>query len=280
MPNLAELVGTLVGLIGSQFAASSLRLGPAPSLAIFLVGLVLLSLVARPATRWTTRDLGRLATVPRAMALAAESGEVAAFSLGSAGVSRATSAFDRLQTLAALPVLSYVARAAARSGVPLRVTANDPVVVHLAEVTLDDAHRATETPERAERSRAEYVGEGRPVAAATALADTGGPAAAFIDGGLAEEALLLLESTADGAGWTSSGTAAASQAGSVLLTAEGTLIAPELYQAPSDLRTTGHDRIAVLASNRLSLAVIAVAILGSLAAIAAGVDLAGPLAGR
>jgi hypothetical protein len=280
MPNLGELVGTLVGLIGSQFAASSLRLGPAPSIAIFLIVLVLLSLVARPATRWTTRDLGRLATLPRAMALAAESGAAAAFSLGSAGVGRATSAFDRLQTLAALPVLGHVARAAARAGVPLRVTANDAVAVHLAEVTLDDAHRATETPERVERSRAEYVGEGRPVAAATALAEARRPAAAFVEGGLAEESLLLLEGTADGADWTSIGTAAASQAGSVLLIGEGTLIGPELYQAPSDLRATGHDRTGVLASNRLVVGVIAVVLVGSLAALAAGVDLAGPLAGR
>ncbi|HYM53220.1 MAG TPA: DUF6754 domain-containing protein [Candidatus Dormibacteraeota bacterium] len=280
MPNLGELLGTLVGLIGSQFAASSLRLGPAPSIAIFLVVLVLLSLVARPATRWTTRDLGRLAMVPRAMALAAESGAAAAFSLGSAGVSRATSAFDRLQTLAALPVLGHVARTAARAGVPLRVTANDAVAVHLAEVTLDDAHRATETPERGERSRAEYVGEGRPVAAAVALTDAAWPAAAFVAGGLAEESLLMLQATADDADWTSAGTGAPSQAGSVLLSGDGALIGPELYQAPSDLRASGHDRTGVLASNRLILAVIGLVLVGSFAAVAAGVDLAGALAGR
>jgi hypothetical protein len=280
MPNLGELVGTLVGLIGSQFAASSLRLGPAPSIAIFLIVLVLLSLVARPATRWTTRDLGRLAMVPRAMALAAESGAAAAFSLGSAGVSRATSAFDRQQTLAALPVLGHVARAAARAGVPLRVTANDVVAIHLAEVTLDDAHRLSETPERGERSRAEYVGEGRPVAAAMALTDAGWPAAAFVAGGLAEESLLMLQATADDADWTSAGTAAVSQAGSVLLSGDGALIGPELYQAPSDLRASGHDRTGVLASNRLILAVIGLVLLGSFAAVAAGVDLAGALAGR
>ncbi|MGH2416902.1 MAG: hypothetical protein ACRDFY_01075, partial [Candidatus Limnocylindria bacterium] len=94
MPNIGELIGSLVALIGSLVGASSLRLGPLPAVTIFLVGLVLLSLVARPATRWTTRDLGRLAGVPRAMALAAESGAAAGFSLGSAGVARATSAFD------------------------------------------------------------------------------------------------------------------------------------------------------------------------------------------
>ena len=45
----------------------------------------------------------------------------------------------------------------------------------------------------------------------TALADAGAPAAAFVDGGLSEEALLMLHGSSDGAAWTSFGTAAASQ---------------------------------------------------------------------
>ena len=280
MPNIGELIGGLVALIGSQIGASSLRLGPLPAVATFLVGLVLLSLVARPPTRWTTRDLGRLAGVPRAMALAAESGASAGFSLGTAGVARATSAFDRMQTLAALPMLGHIARAAASAGVPLRVTANDPVAVHLAEVVLADAHRFTETPERAERSQAQFLGEGRPTVAGMALAEPVTPEAAFVGGGIAEESLLLFEGTLAGASWTSVGTAAASQAGSVLLMGEGTLIGPELYQASSDLRVTGHDRTGVLASNRLILAVTAVLVIASAIALAAGVDLAGTLAGR
>lgn len=280
MPNIGELIGSLVALIGSQVAASSLRLGPLPVVTILFVGLVLLSLVARPATRWTTRDLGRLAGIPRAMALAAESGEAAGFSLGTAGVARATSAFDRMQTLAALPILGHVARAAASAGVPLQVTANDPVAVHLAEAVLADAHRSTQTPERAERSGALYLGEGRPAVAGMSLADPVKAQAAFVAGGMGEESLLLLEGTLPGASWTSVGTAAASQAASVLLTAEGALIGPELYEASSDLRATGHDRTGVLASNRLILVVIAVLGIGSALALAAGVDLAGPLAGR
>ena len=36
--------------------------------------LVLLALLARPVTRWTTRDLGRLAALPRGLAIAAEAG--------------------------------------------------------------------------------------------------------------------------------------------------------------------------------------------------------------
>lgn len=278
MPDLGRLVGELVSLLGDQLAASSLRLGLVPTLVLSGVVLVLLSLVARPTSRWTVRDLGRLAGVGRALALAAESGGVAAFSLGTAGVARAVSAVDRVQTLAALPILAHVARAAARSGVPLRVSANDPVAVHLGEAVLLEAHRRTETLERHERSRAEYVGEGRATAAASALAETTSPATAFAMGGLSEEGLLLLEGLGQGADWTSYGTAAPSQASSVLLTGAGALIGPELFQAPSDLRG-GPERTGVLASNRLIVAAVAVLIIGSALALVADIDLATALAG-
>lgn len=278
MPDIGRLIADLVGFIGEQVAASSLRLGPIPSVTLFLVLLVLLGLVARPSTRWTVRDLGRLAAVGRAMALAAESGGVAAFSLGTAGIARATSAADRIQTLAALPILAIVAHAAARSGVPFRVTANDLVAAHLGQVTLEDAHRRTATGERAHLSRAEYLGEGRPVAAAAALAGEG-TSAAFVAGGLSEEATLQLSGNARDAAWTSFGTAAPSQVPAVLLTGEGTLIGPELFQAPSDLQV-GAERTGVMAANRLLLAAVGVILLGSLVTLAAGIDLATILAGR
>jgi len=278
--DIGRLLGDLLGFIGSQVGASSLRLGPLPTLALLAVVLVLLSLVARPSTRWMVRDLGRLAAVSRAMALAAEAGGTAAFSLGTAGVARATSAFERLQTMAALPILSHVARAAARAGVPLRVTSNDIVAVYLAEGALADAHRATDTDERRLRSRAEFTGEGRAVPAAVALAEQATPAVALADGALAEESLLLLDGVAGDAGWTSFGTASASQVASVLLTGDGTLAGPDLYQAPSDLRAAGHERTGVLAANRLLLVAAAVIVIGSVAALAGGVDLAALLAGR
>ena len=118
------------------------------------------------------------------------------------------------------------------------------------------------------------------MAAAIALAEAGAPAAAFVDGGLAEEALLLLNGAQEGAAWTSFGTAAASQAGSVMLEGDGNLIGPELYQAPSDLRAAGHERTGVLAANRIIVAALVTIVLGSLLAVAGGVDLAGVLAGR
>jgi hypothetical protein len=278
--DLGQLVGNLLSFFGEQLGASSLRLGPLPTLALLAVVLVLLSLIARPSTRWIVRDLGHLAAVGRAMALAAEAGGEAAFSLGTAGVARATSALDRLQTLAALPILGHVARAAARAGVPLRVTANDIVAVHLAEGTLAEAHRLTETEERRRRARAEFTGEGRAVPAAAALAGQDAPAAAFADGGLAEESLLLLDGVANGAAWTRFGTASTSQIASVLLQGEGTLVGPELFQAPSDLRGSGHARTGVLAANRLILAAVVVIVVGSAIVVGAGVDFAAALAGR
>jgi hypothetical protein len=276
--DVGRLAGDVIAFIGSQIGASSLRLGPLPTLALLAVLLVLLSLVARPSTRWVVRDLGRLAAVARVMAVAAESGAEASFSLGTAGVARATSALERLQTLAALPILSHAARAAARAGVPLRVTGNDIVAVQLADAVLADAHLATDTAERRYRARASYLGEGRPVAAADALAEPTSPAAAFAIGGMAEESILLL----DGATrtWTSYGTASASQVGSVLLDGQGTLVGPELFQAPSDLRSAGHERTGVLAANRLLMAAAAVIVVASVAALVTGTDLAAALAGR
>jgi hypothetical protein len=278
--DLGRLVGDILSFIGAQVGSSSLRLGPLPTLALLAVPLVLLSLVARPSTRWMVRDLGRLAAVGRAMALAAEAGGEAAFSLGTAGVARAVSAFERLQTMAALPILAHVARAAARAGVPLQVTANDIVAVQLAEGILADAHRATETEERRLRSRAVFVGEGRAVPAGAAMAEERSKSAALADGGFAEESLLLMDGIAGGAAWTSFGTASASEVASVLLSGDGTLVGPELYQAPSDVRSGGHERTGVLAANRLLMAAVVVIVVGSLAAVASGFDLAPALAGR
>jgi len=66
----------------------------------------------------------------------------------------------------------------------------------------------------------------------------------------------------------------------VMLEGDGNLIGPELYQAPSDLRAAGHERTGVLAANRIIVAALVTIVLGSLLAVAGGVDLAGVLAGR
>lgn len=280
MPDLGELFGGVVRFIGDQVGESSLRLGPVPAISIFLIALVLLSLVARPTTRWATRDLGRLGRVPRAMALAAESGAAAAFSLGTAGIVRATSAAQRIQTLAALPILGHVARAAARSGVPLHVTTNDPVAAQLAEAALRDAHERTETVERADRSRVEYLGEGRATAAGLALATRDPVSTSFVMGGLSEESILLTMGHVADAEWSSIGTATAAQATTPELTGEGALIGPELFLAESDLQPAGHERTGVQAGNRLIVAAIAILVIGSLVAAVAGVDVTGAIAGH
>ncbi|MGZ8563532.1 MAG: hypothetical protein ACXWWU_07930, partial [Candidatus Limnocylindria bacterium] len=80
MPNLGELAAQLIRVLTDAVGSSSMRLGAAPTVAILLVLLVLLSLLARPTARWSAKDLGRLAEVRRAMALAAESGADAAIS--------------------------------------------------------------------------------------------------------------------------------------------------------------------------------------------------------
>jgi hypothetical protein len=280
MPDIGQFVADLFSYIGSQVGASSLRLGPVPAISVFLVVLVLLSLVARPTSRWATRDIGRLARVGRAMALAAESGAAAAFSLGTAGIARATSSIERMQTLAALPILAHVARAAARSGVPLRVSTNDPVAAHLASATLDAAHARTETLERAERSGVEFLGEGRATAAAAALTGSDPSSASFVVGGMAEEAMLLTYGSVAGAAWSSTGTAVASEASSVELLGDGTMIGAELFHAPSDLHAGNHERTGVQAANRLIVASIVILVVGSLVAFVGGVDVTGAIAGH
>ncbi len=289
MPNIGDLIGRLIGIVGDAIGSSSARLGPAATATVLLVLLVLLALLARPVTRWTTRDLGRLAALPRGLAIAAEAGAGAAVSLGTAGVARSVAAVQRLQTLAALPLLGHVARAAARAGVPLEVTTNDPVAALLAEATLAAAHDRTGTPERLGQSRVTYVGEGRATEAARALAGHDGGArleAAATDhamslvlGGVAEDGLLLMMGAATGEAATTFGTAAASGASSVLLTAEGTLIGAELFQAGSDLRPGGA-RAGVLAANRLIWLAATLLVVGSLLQLLGIVDLAGFLVGR
>src|SRR5918999_1255039 len=272
MPNVGELISGLLEFVGSILGDSELRLGFGPTLAILGVLLVLLHLVARPTSRWTTRDLGGLAAVSHAMAYAAEAGSTAAFSLGTAGLVRSTEAVRRLQTLAALPLLDHVARAAARSGVPLRVTTNDPITATAATAVLESAHVRAASSERAGRSRAEYVGEGRFTAAGRALAEGQGSAAAFAFGSLGEEAMLLLDGLGSRSAATTAGTADATQATSALLAADQALLGPELYLAPADLRASGGERNVVLATNRVLFIVLAVLGVGTLLALAAVVD--------
>lgn len=271
MPNLGELFANLIGIVGDALGASSLRLGIGPTLAVLGVVLVLLQLIARPVSRWVTRDPGGLAGVGRAMALAAEAGTVAVISVGNAGLARSTNATARLMTLGGMPILRHVARAAARSGVPLRVSVNDPLATLVARWTVEGAHRGTATIERSGRSRVTFSGEGRPAAAGLALADAARPAAAFAAGSLGEEALLQLEGLGRRAGSSSFATAEASQAATVLLAGSGALVGPELFQAPADLRAGSTERTTAIAGNRLigfavALVVIATALaLGGLA---------------
>jgi hypothetical protein len=280
MPNLGELAAYLVGLVTDAVGSSSMRLGAAPTVAILVVLLALLSLAARPGARWAASDLGGLARVGRVMALAAESGADATISLGSAGVGRTASATDRYQTLAALPLLGHVADAAARAGVPLRVTTNDPVAALLAQATLAGAHRRTATPERESSAAVEYIGEGRPASAAFALATARPHGVAVVAGGLGEEALLVLDGVLGDAEWSLGATASASQAAGPLLDGDGALVGPELFQAAGEIGADGHARTAVLAANRLIWSAVGLLLVGSLITWAGGPQVAAFLTGR
>ncbi len=267
MPTPAELLGRVVRFVGEILGSSSLRFDVGPTLVALGIVLVLLQLVARPVTRWVTSDAAGLAGIGRAMALAAESGTDAVVSLGGGGLVRATDALARLQTLAALPILAHVARAAARSGVPLRVLTNDPLVGMVGTATLDAAHAATATQERLGRSRIILVGEGRPALAGLPMTTTARPAAAFALGSLREEALLHLDGLGGGAGSLAIASAEASQASSLLLGGSQALIGPEPYQAAADLRAGVDERTMVMAANRLIAIALVVIVLGSILAL-------------
>jgi hypothetical protein len=261
VPTPAELVGRLVRFVGDVLGASTLRFEIGTTLVVLGVLLVLLQLIARPVSRWVTTDVGGLAAVNRAMALAAEAGTDAVVSLGTAGIARSTDAFGRLQTLSSMPLLGHVARAAARAGVPLRVLTNDALAGVAAAAALDSAHERTATLERLGRSRIVMVGEGRAAAAGLVMTARARPAAAVATGSVREEAMLHLEGLRGGAGSLTAATAEAAQAPSAILAGGGALIGPELFQAASDLRADTNERTMVMAANRLIVvAVLAVAV--------------------
>ena len=272
MPDPAELVARLVRFVGEILGASSLRFDIGPTLAVLVVLLVLLQLVARPVSRWVTSDAGGLTAAGRAMALAAEAGTDVVVSLGAGGLVRGTDALARLQTLAAMPVLAHVARAAARSGVPLRVLTNDPLAAVVADATVEAGHASTETLERIGRSRVLVVGEGRPATAGLVMTARARPAAAFVVGSIREEATLHLEGLRSGAGALVAGSAEPAQVSSILLAGGGTLVGPEPYQAAADLRADPNERTMVLAANRLILIVVALIVVGTALALGGVLD--------
>ena len=267
MPSPAELVQRLVSFVGDVLGSSSLRFEIGPTLVVLGVLLVLLQLVARPVTRWQTTDAGGLTGIGRSMAVAAEAGTDAVVSLGGGGIARSTDALARLQTLAALPLLDRVARAAARSGVPLRVLTNDALAGVAADVAVGGAHRRTSTLERIGRSRVVMVGEGRPALAGLVTTARARPAAAVALGSLREEAVLELAGLGGGAGTMVAGTAEPAQAPTVVV-AGGGLIGPALFTAAADLRADLNERTMVLAANRLLAASVAIVAIGTVLSVA------------
>ena len=272
MPTPAELLERLINFVGDVLGSSSLRFDIGPTLIILGILLVFLQLVARPVTRWQTSDAGGLAGIGRAMALAAEAGTDAVVVLGGAGIARSTDSLARLQTLAALPLLGHVARAAARSGVPLRVLVNDALVGVAADAAVDAAHRRTATLERLGRSRIVVAGEGRPALAGLAMTARARPAAALAMGSLREEGALLLDGLRNGGGSLSAGTAEAAQAPAVILAGGGALIGPQLFAAAADLRADPNERTMVIAANRIIITAVVVLVAGSALALFGVID--------
>lgn len=272
MPTPAELVGRLVSFVSEVLGASSLRFEIGPTLVVLGILLAFLQLVARPVSRWVSADAGGLLAVGRAMALAAEAGTDAVVSLGTAGIARSTDALGRIQTLAAMPILGHVARAAARSGVPLRVLTNDPLAAVVAGAALDTAYASSAATERIGRSRVVMIGEGRPTAAGLVMTTRARPAAAIAAGSLREEGMLHLEGLRSSAGSLTAATAEAAQAPAPIVAGGGALIGPAIFQVAADLRADAYERTAVVAANRILVAVVVVLVVASVLSLAEVID--------
>ena len=280
MPTPAELLERLINFVGEVLGSSSLRLEVGPTLIVLGVLLVLLQLVARPISRWQTTDAGGLAAIGRAMALAAEAGTDAVVVLGGAGIARSTDSLARLQTLAALPLLGHVARAAARSGVPLRVLVERPAGGRhrrggpRCRPPSDGHDRAPgRVAHRRLRGGPSGVGRARDDRA-RAPGGRDSPSAAC-----ARTGTLLLEGLRSGGGSLSAGTAEAAQAPTTLLAGGGVLLGAELFTAAADLRADPTERTMVMAANRLLVAALAVLAVGSVLSLAGVIEPDRPAAG-
>ncbi len=177
------------------------------------------------------------------------------------------------------PLLGHVARAAARSGVPLRVLVNDPIAASLASATVDAAHASTATMERQGRTRIVIVGDGRPTMAGLAMTTRARPAAAFAFGSHREEALLHFDGLRSSAGSLTTASAEAAQAPTLRLGGGSALIGPELFQAGADLRSSVDERTMVIAGNRLIGMAVAVIVVGTVLAMVGLIDLGAILVG-
>src|SRR4029077_12859206 len=104
-------------------------------------------------------------------------------------------------------------------------------------------------------------------------------ATSHVLGSVGEGGPLLLLGSAAGQTATTCASADVSQAPSVLLVGEGTLVGPELFEAASDLRP-GEARAAVLAGNRVVWAAVLVLAAGATLRLTGWVDIAGFLVGR
>jgi hypothetical protein len=103
---------------------------------------------------------------------------------------------------------------------------------------------------------------------------------AVVAGGLAEDALLVLDGVLGEAEWSLAGTASGSQAAGPLLSGDGSLVGPAFFQAEGEIDAGGYARTVVLAANRLIWGAIGLLLVGSLLTWAGGPQVAAFLTGR
>ncbi len=150
------------------------------------------------------RHIPALDSLPHLVSRAVESGQVVHVSLGTGGLTGATTA----TTLAGLAVLDYIAERGASSGVPPLVTVADPLVLPAAQDSVRRAYGRYHRPDAAAGAAVEMIAPQPTIYAlgASTHLDPKETAANVMIGSFGPEALLLAEPGVHRAGAQIAGT--------------------------------------------------------------------------
>ncbi len=179
------------------------------------------------------RRIPALDKLPHLMSQAVESGQKIHISLGTGGVTDATTA----STLAGLAVLDYLAERGCGSGVPPLVTVADPLVLPAAQNSLHQAYRRHGRPKEYHGTMVEMVAPQPTIYAlgASTRLDQKETAANLMFGSFGSEALLLAEPGAHRGIPQLAGTDDPQAMALLLAAADDVIIGEEIYAVPAYL---------------------------------------------
>lgn len=211
------------------------------------------------------RHIPALDSLPQVMSRAVEGGQEIHVSLGTGGITGATTA----TTLAGLAVLDYLAERGCDSGAPPLVTVADPMVLTAAQ---DSVRRAYCWKQRGQDYRGTQVEMMAPqpviyaLGASTRL-DPDETAANLMFGSFGSEALLLAEPSAQRGIIQLAGTDDPQAMAMLQAAADGSLIGEELFAVPAYLRRSPAHVASLRAQDVLRLAIVGLILVASVLAL-------------